>query len=309
MMIKKYAVALLIVVAIVAGSLSLSSWIVTSVRAEPTNPNLPNIFEDAWRGPVGNPVAVQDTGSSLFSERAALQSLQLRKTVGLDAAVCPVTNEITVGPGTAVTYCFEVTNTGPITVSHHGLTDSHLGAILGDFAYSLAPGASAFLTQTQVLTETTVNTAMWTAYNPGPTDVVTATDIATVTVASPSISLRKTVGVDASVCGTMDELTVPKDTPVTYCFEVTNTGPTTVSRHDLTDSHLGTLLDDFAYSLAPGASAFLTQTQVLTVTTVNTATWVAYNPGPSDVPTATDVATVIIEKEGYQVYLPFVLKP
>jgi hypothetical protein len=38
------------------------------------------------------------------------------------------------------------------------------------------------LTETVAISATTVNTATWTAYNAGPTDVVTATDSATVTI-------------------------------------------------------------------------------------------------------------------------------
>jgi hypothetical protein len=148
------------------------------------------------------------------------------------------------------------------------------------------------LTQTAVITQTTVNTATWTAYNPGPQDVFESVDTATVNVVPPSIALTKTVGTDSSVCANTDEIDVVAGTAVTYCFEVTNTGLTTFTRHDLEDSHLGMILDGLSFSLTPGASVFLTQTAVITQTTVNTATWTAYNPGPSDVVEDSDSATV-----------------
>ena len=245
-------------------------------------------------------------GQSRSIERVRLSSLQLRKTVGLDTSVCAATDEISVAPGTAVTYCYVVTNSSPITLTVHDLVDSHLGILLDSFGFALSPGASVFLTQTALITQTMVNTATWTAFNPGPADVMVATDVATVTVVPPSISVRKTVGLDSSACAETDAITVPKDTAVTYCFLVTNTGLTTLGRHDLVDSHLGPILDDLPFTLIPGASAFITQTYVITRTTVNTATWTAYNLGPTDVVTATDVATV--EVETFRIYLSLVLK-
>jgi len=93
---------------------------------------------------------------------------------------------------------------------------------------------------------------------------------------------------------------------VTYCFAVTNTGPLALSRHDLVDSHLGVILDGLPFTLLPDASVFLTQTAIITQTTINSATWTAYNPGPVDVVTATDTATVAVG--AYRVYLPLVMK-
>jgi hypothetical protein len=117
-------------------------------------------------------------------------------------------------------------------------------------------------------------------------------------VQDPSISLAKTVGTDRLTCAVTDQITVAPNTEVTYCYEVTNTGGVTLSLHDLNDSELGSLLSGFPYALPPGASAFLTETATIAVTTVNTATWMAYNVGPSDVVTATDTATVTVEIPG-----------
>jgi hypothetical protein len=73
---------------------------------------------------------------------------------------------------------------------------------------------------------------------------------------------------------------------------VTNTGDVTLTLHTLEDSHLGTLLLDFPYALTPGSSAFITQSAVITASVINTATWTAFNPGPGDVVSATDSASV-----------------
>ena len=228
----------------------------------------------------------------LIGRATAAPAIVLTKTVGLDANACAVTNAVTVLPGAEVTYCYEVTNTGILTLTRHTLSDDRLGSILVDFPYSLAPGASAFITQSATITETTVNTAAWTAFNPGPTDEVTATATATVTVSPPAIVLTKTVGLDANTCAVTNAVTVLPGAEVTYCYEVTNTGILTLTRHTLSDDRLGSILFDFPYSLAPGASAFITQSATITETTVNTATWTAFNPGPTDEVTATATATV-----------------
>ncbi|MGH9172838.1 MAG: hypothetical protein ACRD1H_00705, partial [Vicinamibacterales bacterium] len=69
-------------------------------------------------------------------------------------------------------------------------------------------------------------------------------------------------------------------TEVTYCYEVTNTGSVTFTLHDLEDSELGTLLENFPYTLTPGASAFITDSTTLIEDTTNTATWTAYSSEP-----------------------------
>jgi hypothetical protein len=110
----------------------------------------------------------------------------------------------------------------------------------------------------------------------------------------PAISLAKTVGTDPNVCASTAAITIPAADDVTYCYEVTNTGTVTLTLHDLEDSELGQVLTSFPYVLSPGASAFLTETATISATTVNTATWTAYNAGPIDVVTASDTATVTI---------------
>lgn len=110
--------------------------------------------------------------------------------------------------------------------------------------------------------------------------------------AVPAIELNKTVGTDPSVCATGDSIVVVAGTEVTYCYEVTNSGNVTLTLHDLVDDQLGVLLDDLAYALAPGASAFLTASATITQTTVNTAEWIATDGDVSA--SDTDTATVTI---------------
>ena len=94
-------------------------------------------------------------------------ALALNKTVGLDPNTCAVTDTINIPAGqggTAVTYCYTVQNTGNITLSVQNLVDDQLGVLLGpDAAFDVAPGASDFYTVTTTITQTTVNSATWSA--------------------------------------------------------------------------------------------------------------------------------------------------
>jgi hypothetical protein len=226
-----------------------------------------------------------------YIERAPVVHVSMVKTVGLTGD-CAVTKAITVTAGTQVTYCYDITNTGALSLTRHTLVDSEEGLMLNNFPFTLAPGGHALLTRTAILTITTVNSADWILFNPGPVQVITATSTATVTVLTPDIRLDKTVGLDPGDCATTEAITVTAGTLVTYCYEVTNTGPVTLTRHTVTDSELGVLLSSFPFVLTPGQNAFFTESTVISSTTINTASWTAFNPGPLDVIEATDSATV-----------------
>ena len=202
--------------------------------------------------PIG---AGDGRGDGDRDERPA-PAIALTKTVGVDPLTCAATDNITVPAGTDVTYCYSVENTGNVTLNFHDLVDSELDSLLAGYPYALAPGASVFVTETANIAVTTVNTATWTAYNDDYTDLVTATDAATVTVqaaVNPAINLVKTVGTVPGVCAVGDNITVTAGTEVYYCYQVENTGNVTFNFHDLVDSELGVLLNDLPYVLAPGA--------------------------------------------------------
>ncbi len=230
-------------------------------------------------------------------------SIVLTKTVGTVPGVCATTDDITVLEGTEVYYCFEIRNTGDVTLTMHDLVDTELGTILTALPYDLAPGAlSPQVIVPATLSMTTVNTATWTAYNAnGPS--VTATDVATVTVTplAASIALTKTVGTVAGVCATTSDITVMEGTEVYYCYQIQNTGNITLTTHDLVDTELGAILTAFPYDLAPGASSpTVIVPATLSVTTVNTATWTAYIVG-GPTATATDSARVVVEPSAVSV--------
>ena len=268
----------------------------------PDQPGQIYVFDFAtltYTAPITNPWTTNElfSGADWISEPAVVTpSIALTKTVGTDPSVCATTSAITLPAGGGdATYCYTVQNSGSISLTLHALEDSELGTLLNDFPFNLDPGASAFITATTSITQTTVNTATWTAYNPGPADVATATATATVTVTdvpTPGIALSATVGEDPNECGAQSELFVGLSAPVTLCFTVTNTGNITLTRHTLFDPELGNVLDDYDYPLAPGASLAITHTwpMVLDFYTL-TPVWTAYNPGPTDVVTATDTVS------------------
>jgi hypothetical protein len=124
-------------------------------------------------------------------------AIVLTKTVGLTAGTCATTDTINVPAGmggTDVYYCYEVMNTGNITLSLHDLVDSELGTLLTGFPYDLGPGASvdsvaAGLEVSATITQTTVNTATWTAFN-NSQETASASATATVNQNTPtSVSL------------------------------------------------------------------------------------------------------------------------
>ena len=115
---------------------------------------------------------------------APTASIGLAKTVGTDPSVCAAGDQITVAAGATVYYCYTVTNTGAVALTSHSLVDDHLGALLNNFPYNLAPSASAFLTAEATINVTTVNSATWTATDGAQT--VAASDVATVTVQTPT---------------------------------------------------------------------------------------------------------------------------
>jgi 3D (Asp-Asp-Asp) domain-containing protein len=189
-----------------------------------------------------------------------------------------------------VYYCCTITNTGDVTLNYHDLVDDQLGTIFSGFNYALTPGSSvntvaAGLSIPYVANASVTNTATWTAYT---ATGLSATDTATATVTVASIEIVKTVGTDPGVCGTESSITVPAGTEVYYCYTVTNTGDATLNLHTLVDDQLGTLFSGFAYALTPGSSvstvdAGLSIPAMITMPTLNTATWTAYNDGGPEV--------------------------
>jgi len=130
-----------------------------------------------------------------------LPAITLDMTVGTTSGVCGTDEEIVVAPGTTVTYCYTVTNTGNTPLDLHDLVDDQLGTLLTAFSNTLAPGASLPYTYDAVANATADHIATWTAYNAGPADVAVASDSARVAVSGPAplVCNGATVGFDAGI--------------------------------------------------------------------------------------------------------------
>lgn len=128
------------------------------------------------------------------------------------------------------------------------------------------------------------------------------------TVASTAIELNKTISLSDSSCGTVNQLSVYPNTTVYYCYTITNTGGVLLEHHNLTDDHLGDLLNSFNYPLPPGASFYVLSDAVLITDTVtNEATWHAVSGDFNALDTDTATVTVIPEPTVW-IYLPTILK-
>jgi hypothetical protein len=80
-----------------------------------------------------------------------------------------------------------MTNTGTVTFELHTVNDDQLGTVLGpSFPASVGPGGSAFFTVTALITQTTVNSATWTATDANGENAASGTDSATVTRGTPT---------------------------------------------------------------------------------------------------------------------------
>lgn len=144
---------------------------------------------------------------------APVPVIELTKTVGTDPSSCAATDTLNLVGGGEVTYCYTVENTGTVTATTHTLVDDQLGTILNNFPYILPPGATTFITQTVIITETTVNVAEWTA----GTGLVSGSDMATATVTIEPVMYGVELSADMSASGQPGDV-------VTYTVSITNVG-------------------------------------------------------------------------------------
>ena len=135
----------------------------TGLAAGTYNANLCIDSNDPDPGP-GNGTDQVIVPVQLVVEQQGTAAIELNKTVGTVPGVCATTNKVTVPAGTEVYYCYQVENTGDVTLNFHDLDDSELGEILDDLPYTLAPGAfSPQVIVPETINITTTNVATWTA--------------------------------------------------------------------------------------------------------------------------------------------------
>ena len=119
-------------------------------------------------------VAVVTSGVVLSATAALAQPrVTLDVTIEVDRGFesCPTTEYVQVRAGTAVRVCYQAWNSGSVDLLTHTIVDSELGTLLSSFLFTMAPNASAFLTQVTTVDESTFFTGTWTASLDGPGSV------------------------------------------------------------------------------------------------------------------------------------------
>ncbi len=201
-------------------------------------------------------------------------AIVMTKTVSAAAGICAATQVITVTSGSPVTYCYTMENSGPVTVTSHTLTDDVLGSLLVDQPAVVGPGQTLVFSTTVVVNNDVSNTGTWTATELFGKQAI-AVDSAMVFAVSPAIDLAKTLNTSPGVCPGSPSLSVVPGTLVNYCFELQNTGTTTLTSQTLSDDHLGLLLSNAPITIPPGQTHVISQTAVVTQPVTNIATWTA----------------------------------
>ncbi|MCP4085547.1 MAG: DUF11 domain-containing protein, partial [Actinomycetia bacterium] len=176
--------------------------------------------------------------------------------------------------GDTLTYTFDVTNDGDVTLTDLVVTDPLTGGPVSCPVASLTPGESTSCQDTHEVTQAEVdngqvdNTAYVTTERPGgdsgdPADDVTDSDSETVTIPQvPAVSVVKSVGAnsDADSSGT-----ISRGDTLTYEFEVTNDGNVTLSPVGVSDPLPGLSgVSCPGVSLAPGAAMTCSATYAVT---------------------------------------------
>ena len=250
--------------------------------------------------------------------------IKLRQTIGTQSS-CAETDRLSVVLDTPVTYCYQLINTGEVTLTVHNLDDSHFGEILTNYVYTMPAKSSLLITKTVPATfgvigtifygtftfsQTRKNVTTWQAIigasNLGLTVApIEATDATTLTISLASISLSKTVGIGER-CVSDDLLRVRLGTEIRYCYEVLNTGFLPLTHHWLIDSEQGVILNRFPYTLHVGAKLSISETIKVRHDITSTALWIASTKDGSVMATATTkviglphkIYLAIIRREG-----------
>ena len=221
-------------------------------------------------------------------------AVQLIKTVypGHNGGIfCPGADVLTSTNNAPVTYCFEVRNTGAINLSDLELSDASLG-LAGQSAGNLSVGQSVMLHAEALMNGPLTNLAQ-VAGSSVLGQPVSGSDEAVVHLMAPGIELVQTVafGADAP-CPGQPFLYAVNGQPVTYCFQLTNTGDTPLAESRILAPEIG-LTPMQAGSLAIGQTLTTSTWRIANGSVTNLATATALPPsGPpvSDISIATTTA-------------------
>lgn len=187
-------------------------------------------------------------------------------------------NQAIANVGEVITYTYQVTNTGAITIINLLAVDDALGMVNLD-ANTLAAGAttSGQLSKTVSagdLPGPLVNHVLFTATTALNRQAVVSTT-ASVNLIHAAVTLSKTVSIATirPLCTAQTQLKVPVNTQIVYCYTLSNRGEEALLMGELVDSHLGLLLPATSNLLVPMAQVQHLVSATLSVSTTNIATW------------------------------------
>lgn len=132
--------------------------------------------------------------------------------------------------------------------------------------------------------------------------------------AAPAIALATTIGKASVHCtdpGNPDNCDLPPTNmvsvepgePYVVGYNVTNTGDAALTSHTLTDTLFGLLLNNFSYTLTPGASAFITQranAPLVSGAYPQSATWFGTTAG-GDTVSASDAVNLTVLPPDFEI--------
>jgi len=183
-----------------------------------------------------------------FVEVRLTPAINIEKTVYLghnNGASCdtPTASELVVAAsGADVTYCFEITSTGDTSLTNLVFNDPALGITQADATVlsgisnitPFAPGERQVLFFEASLNGDLVNTATASGNDIPGLDDPTDEDTAAVDEVAPAIEIQKTVylgnngGASCDTATAVESVTGANGAAVTYCFEITSTGDTSL---------------------------------------------------------------------------------
>ncbi|PJJ73531.1 putative repeat protein (TIGR01451 family) [Diaminobutyricimonas aerilata] len=240
--------------------------------------------EDVDRGTVDNTAtasAAPPTGVRVTAQSALVSIPTVEHRPGI-ATVKSAEIAGTGAVGETITYSFEITNTGNVTLRLISLRDELPGISRPDIDFPsttgiLAPGASAIGTATYVVTQADVDRGSVinraTSIGTSPRGVVVSgvsNEVTTATaVAAPVITTTHSAALAAGATGVVGDT-------IEYSFEVRNTGNVTLGGVSLANTVDGLTPPAFTW---PGAPGVLLPGQVATATATRTVTQVDVDAG------------------------------
>ncbi len=260
---------------------------------------------DINAGEVNNTATADSTQSAPDTDDNT-ETIPQTATLELDKEGTLATGTDGATPGDVISYTFDVTNTGNVTLTGITVTDPLPGlSAISCPATTLAVGASMTCTATYAITQADINAGQ-----------VQNTATADSTQSGPDsdsniepIAQAASINIDKE--GTLAEGTdgADPDDVISYTFTVTNTGNVTLTGITVTDPLTGLSAIDCegVTTLAPGASMECTATYSITQADIdageveNTATADSNQTGPdqdTEVVPITQSASLILDKEG-----------